>query len=174
MKKTINTFGLIAITMALSHQAQAQTCFNVASNSFTTTDGNQYAYSIGEMVAISTQQNPNIMVTQGFLQPTTTLLAAAPNHGKTQIGSDIKVYPNPTENFLFVELDMPSEAILELVLRDALGKTIYVRKENTLIGINKLKLDLTAYAAGTYFLFITNPSDTQQAINYSFKIQKLN
>ncbi|MBK7763125.1 MAG: hypothetical protein IPI46_07095 [Bacteroidetes bacterium] len=98
----------------LTHYANAQTSLNSASNR-ATINGNTFEYSIGEMTLISTEHSGNLIVTQGYLQPAADATSSQ-NHsddGLNTLSSLIKVYPNPTDNILFIETpDVLNDALV--------------------------------------------------------------
>jgi hypothetical protein len=54
-------------------------------------------------------------------------------------------------------------------LFDATGKTLLNQHGQTSIGLNKFTLDLSSYAAGSYYLVLQKNGES-----VSYKIQKLN
>ena len=102
-KKQITIACIVALS-ALSFNSFAQQTFNVSSNS-ATINNMQFDYSIGEMTLVTTERNANLIVTQGLLQPNSsgTGTQSQPNNTHLSNADLIKVYPNPTENILFVE-----------------------------------------------------------------------
>jgi hypothetical protein len=139
-------------------------------------NGMSFHYSIGEMTLINTAQNPNLIVTQGFLQPIGSENAAMANPANTisTWGDVIKVYPNPTENILNVESVENVAVTINYQLLDALGKIIQNKEMLWKAGPNLLSLDLRPYAAGTYYLIIQKPNPVGTIEKLSFKIQKSN
>ncbi|HOZ52454.1 MAG TPA: T9SS type A sorting domain-containing protein [Chitinophagaceae bacterium] len=155
-------------------QLNAQSTLNTASNS-AIINGVHFDYSIGEMTLVSTDRNENLIITQGFLQPQSIPAsdgAQIVQSGINDLANQIKVYPNPTQNLLFIE---PSEMLdnqFDFQLLDINGKVIVRKNDQQLISANKYTLDLSSFAAGNYFLLIqTNKVKMGDPI--SFKIQKL-
>lgn len=167
---------LTILTLLSFNQAIAQQTINVASHS-AAINGLQFSYSIGEMTLISTEKNTNLIVTQGFLQPSSAALTetdapAAGNHPMLQ--NEVKVYPNPTENILFVESNEIADADISYQLFDASGKIVLSEALSWKAGPNKFSLDLKNFAAGAYYLMVRKPDATGKAVNFSYKIQKTN
>lgn len=139
-------------------------------------NGMTFHYSIGEMTLINTAQNPNLIVTQGFLQPIGSENAAMANPSNTisTWGDLIKVYPNPTENILNVESVENVDIEISYQFFDATGKVVLSEKVMWHAGSNKFSLDLKNYAAGSYYLMIRKPNASGNLENFSYKIQKTN
>ena len=173
--KKIITLTFIAFFSVISLSSFAQQTINVSSHS-ATIQGMQFDYSIGEMTLVSTERNTNLIVTQGLLQPNSSGSGANAQPGNTGIaGSDlIKVYPNPTENILFVESVENADASISYQLFDATGKIVLSEEILWKAGPNKFSLDLKNYAAGAYYLMIRKPNAKGTMDNFSYKIQKTN
>lgn len=65
-------------------------------------------------------------------------------------GSDIKVYPNPTDSKVFIE--SPVEVKVEV--KDVTGKTVYTQ-------MNVTEVDMTKFADGVYLFMISDKSGNQ-------------
>jgi hypothetical protein len=169
-------FIYFLVLQFLVKSVEAQSSLNVSSNILTIRD-NVYEYSIGEMTLVSTERNANLIVTQGLLQPYNSgnvANDAAGNSTLSDLSDNIKVYPNPTQNSLFVETYETQVADYSYQLMDGLGKVVLNKEGQTRVGLNKFVLDLQNLAAGTYYLMIRKPYPTGPLENYSFKIQKVN
>jgi hypothetical protein len=171
----ILSLAFIAFFSVVSARSFAQQGINVSSHS-ATINGLKFDYSIGEMTLITTERTANLIVTQGLLQPTGSGSDATSQPGNTHIGlSDVmKVYPNPTENILFVESNESADAEISYQLFDATGKIVLSEKISWTAGPNKFSLDLKNYAAGAYYLMIRKPNSQGMMENFSYKIQKTN
>ena len=117
-------------------------------------------WSLGD-IAITTINNSDIQITQGFLQPKKI-------HFKSDINNiEILIYPNPTSNKSFIDIKCTKPSDVDITLMDILGKVLFQKKMN---GISIFtEIDLSPYANGTYlanFIF----SDNQ--LNKTFKVIK--
>ncbi|MBK7763128.1 MAG: T9SS type A sorting domain-containing protein [Bacteroidetes bacterium] len=160
---TLVSFGLLMSVQSI----HAQTSLNTASNR-ATINGNTFEYSIGEMTLISTEHSGNLIVTQGYLQPAADATSSQ-NHsddGLNTLSSLIKVYPNPTDNILFIETPDVLNDAFSYQLIDATGKVVIAQQDAQKISTNKFSLNLTALAAGNYYLMIHDIE------TLSYKIQK--
>ncbi len=155
--------------------AFSQQTINVSSHT-AKINGMTFDYSIGEMTLVSTERNAHLIVTQGLLQPGTVNNGNTPTvaQGAMSLNDQVKVYPNPTENILFVESIENADHEISYQLFDAAGRTILNEKTNWQAGVNKLSLDLRHYAAGAYYLMLRKPNTQGELENFSYKIQKTN
>lgn len=175
IKKQIIFLAFTLMVSVFHYRSWAQQNLNVSGQSVKI-NGLHFDYSIGEMTLISTQSNSKITVTQGILQPTIPVTKMPNQQGSSATLSEtnIKVYPNPTENILFIESFENEDAELSFQLYDLSGRVIYTEKMNRNAGNNKHSISLRTNAAGTYFLILHKKSVNNQEENFSFKIQKEN
>jgi hypothetical protein len=141
-----------------------QNTINVSSHT-TSINGIVHDYSIGEMAMVASEQNNNLIITQGVIQPIIASIKTKDEVIKTDLIDFVKVYPNPTKNMLSIELIETDNVNLQLF--DALGKLILEMKNRT----QKTIIDMTSYSIGNYYLLAFNPKDQPQKI--SFRIQKI-
>ncbi len=79
------------------------------------------------------------------------LIVTGGSTGIHEIDSDVKVYPNPAKNTLFIEFMETSSG--QISIFDALGRQIYSKKFNS----SKLRLNTASLAQGVYTLKIKLP-----------------
>ena len=174
-KPILKTVLFLGFSLFASDVFSQQT-LNVAGNSVKI-NGMSFEYSIGEMTIVSTERNANLIVTQGMLQPssTTDKLQTTPGaNNLNDLADQIKVYPNPTQNMLFVETYESQIGDYSYQLFDGVGKIVLSQSGQTVIGMNKFSLDLQSFAGGNYYLMLRKLGQSGEAENYSYKIQKLN
>lgn len=165
MRKIKHSLSLLAVGMLFAFNSSAQTAFSVTSNS-ATIQGHTFEYVIGEMAVIQTDRNPSIIVTQGFLQPVN---GNKPSGVNNQDNHAIKVYPNPTDNIVFIESLDELTGNLDFTLFDATGKVL---QNNPLAQNAKFSVDLSSYAVGNYYIIINHTNPEGKLNKYSYKIQK--
>ena len=73
-------------------------------------------------------------------------------------GEGVSMYPNPTSDFLNIELD--KTAGNTIIVTDGSGKVQFTREVSTL---TQYQLDVSKYAKGVYLLTITNTNGKQSA-----------
>jgi len=125
--------------------------------------------SIAGTFASATYQSPGLVVTPGVLQPGNS---NGPNGIKDPgLFREPAVFPNPTEQIIFVRPAFSSRQALECTVTDNLGKVLIHRSFLLDKGTEQQSIDLTALAAGPYYLALTW---SQSGYDYkrSFKIQK--
>jgi hypothetical protein len=131
--------------------------------------GKTYEWSIGEMTVVNTATASNIIVTQGILQPMPPQTGIRENHLTNQ---NIKVYPNPAENVVYLQPGFTSSGNLQYSLQNMTGQTIMQKETMLVTGDEKQTLVLESLPAGSYMLSVRF-IHAGQLFNTSFKIQKL-
>ena len=133
----------------------------------------RFEWSFGEATAIETLSSPNIVVTNGVLQPgTNTPATVNPN---TDWGKDeIKILPNPTQSWIEIDFFSKQQGKVTMALIDESGK-LMIRKQFDYYGTGRIeKMDLSSYASEAYFLNIQlEPTGTSVMKRGSFKVLKL-
>ena len=151
---------LIAAGILWAGFAQAQESAN-SSGGDATGSGGTVAYSIGQVV-YTTNTGTNGSVAQGVQQPyEISIVLGIDNH---TINLELTAYPNPTTNFLTLNVGNAELSTLNFQLYDILGKLIESRKiisSSETIAIENLP-------TATYFLKVTNNNNEVK----TFKIIK--
>ena len=106
-------------------------------------------YTLGEIVIETFSNNTNIL-TQGFHQGVLKVNTSIEN-----IAIKTKIYPNPTTNFLIIELEKNVNA--DILVYDINGKIVIKDKLND---ERQKQLDFSFLKQGNYFLHI-NIADKQ-------------
>ena len=122
-------------------------------------DGVSLHCTLGQL-AVSDFNNGSIRLTQGFQQ----YYIIISSNGEFN-SSEILVYPNPTSEMVFVELE--AFDTYEILLFDELGRIVQ-RKTTT---ESKNELDLMMFPTGNYILQVY---DSRKTLINSQKIQKIN
>ena len=168
---------IVAITLGMaSSKVFAQNTLNVTGHS-ARINGMTFDYSIGEMTLVNTSKSGNLIVTQGLLQPSNGSAATdgqVNGQGLNNLADRINVYPNPTQNVLYVETEETLVSEYGLHLCDATGKVVLSKEGQTVVGANRFTLDLQSFAGGNYYLMVRKPGTDGKPQTYSFKIQKVN
>ena len=151
---------LIAAGILWAGFAQAQESAN-SSGGDATGSGGTVAYSIGQVV-YTTNTGTNGSVAEGVQQPyEISIVLGIDNH---TINLELTAYPNPTTNFLTLNVGNAELSTLNFQLYDILGKLIESRKiisSSETIAIENLP-------TATYFLKVTNNNNEVK----TFKIIK--
>lgn len=146
------------LLLFVAGSATAQTVIS-ANGGTATVAGTQVSWTIGEPVTTTVSDGNNIL-TQGFHQSKLTVTAI----NDIQIADvEIKVYPNPTSDYVTVHFSEVMEKPTYLLF-DFSGRLI----EQKNIESNDAKIDMTGYAGGSYILKLNSGQQPLQ----SFKIIK--
>jgi len=122
-------------------------------------------WTVGE-IATSSIQNTATLITQGFHQPKLKLTAI--EELGAEIGT-IKVYPNPTSDFLKMDLAFDRYRSVKVEMFDAAGRSVRsARMTGRLVAESINTHDLPA---GNYFLYFLIDGNR---FRKAFKVQKLN
>ncbi len=168
MKRT-----LLILLMLAAIGAQAQSIGPKTLNATggtVTISGNTYEWSVGEMTVINTASSSTLVVTQGVLQPTTPTTGIKKTESFT--AQQLKVYPTPTQNTLFIQPDFNKSGQLQCYVTDAAGKEILKHEANLQTGNEKQQINMESLAAGNYMLVVLFSSNTDR-FQTAFKVQKL-
>lgn len=110
------------------------------------------SWSVGEPV-IQTALSSNYILTQGFQQP----LAGLSTIVESEKWDDIliKLYPNPTENLSWLEIQGEISGSMDISLISALGMSVKASLsfQN---GNGPVKIDLSTLSSGVYFIRISH------------------
>ena len=182
MKKTnsIVTQALKAIVLALPFLllgggwgevfAQSITPEVISSGEGDTSTANvSLSWTVGEPVS-ETVTGTNAMITQGFHQSHYEIISV---EEYKNLGYDIVVYPNPTTDFITVEIKSESASAgntrIKFELIDLSSKLLFVDDKVELK--DQYFLDMSGFSAGGYMLRV---SKINGELIHSFRIQKLN
>lgn len=134
--------------MSAFGQTYIPATLNVAGGSNAITGG-VFEFSIGEMTLVHTASAPNIIVTQGVLQPG-EISTGIFDH---ELGDgQIKVYPNPVDDVLNVDINLSLGGSLQLQVYDLAGKLVSQKQISVLSGKETTIFSFAHLAAGNYLL----------------------
>nr|WKN38085.1 T9SS type A sorting domain-containing protein [Tunicatimonas sp. TK19036] len=102
------------------------------------------------------------------------IIVAMPNEGGNPADQDAAVYPNPAQDFVFVQVDrvpfsLPADAEPSIKVVDILGNSMNVQSEQ--INPTTYRLDLSQYPSG-YYLLVVNCEGCPDANKGFFKFLK--
>ena len=78
------------------------------------------------------------------------LVSATPTVGA------LNVYPNPTQDNVDVTFNASSDAVINVLVYDMMGREVYNTKMAAIAGTNKTSIEMSNYAPGCYTLVILN------------------
>ncbi len=157
MKKLI--YNILLLLLSATGSVTAQTVVSANGGTATTADGTQVSWTIGETI-VATVGDADNTLTQGFHQSKLTVTAI----DDIQVSDvEIKVYPNPTSDYVIVHFSKVIEKPTYFLF-DLSGRII----EQKSIESTDVKIDMTSFAGGSYILKLNNGQKPLQA----FKIIK--
>ncbi|MCF8227071.1 MAG: T9SS type A sorting domain-containing protein [Bacteroidales bacterium] len=115
------------------------------------------SWTLGE-IAVSTLQGNNMVLTQGFHQPINKIddaLLVDP------IRWQVVAYPNPVDNELLVQFDLPEPEDFIIELQDVTGRITSQEQFKGVYQGDIVPIDMTGYKTGVYFLRITTKDREQ-------------
>lgn len=117
---------------------------------------NSLEWSLGEL-AVSTLTSPNNLLTQGFLQPTTTIVGTEAAFDESRFSA----YPNPVSDWLNLQTDIAE--IKTMHMHNVSGRLV-------LQSTFQPSLDVHQLISGIYIVSLFND---QNQFLHSFKINKI-
>ena len=146
MKQKKIKLSILLLGLGLTAQAQQAT---TATGGNASGSGGTVAYSVGQIV-YTTNTGTNGSVAQGVQQPyEISTVLAIDNHS---IKLELTAYPNPTTNYLTLNVGNAELSTLNFQLYDISGKLI----ENRKIISNTETIGMENLPSATYFLKVTN------------------
>lgn len=171
MIKKVKTMPIVAAMLwGLTAQAQEMSPNTLnATGGSAEIAGNLYEYSIGEMVLVHTVSTPNLVVTQGLLQPSEETVGIGE---LTLSDKELSVYPNPSSDVVYIQPDLMKSGKLVITLMDMTGRQLSERTAELSLGNEKQSISLNSYAAGTYMLRVVFKQGQNNYVR-NFKVQKI-
>ena len=161
MKQIKTTFVLILMSTGVF----AQSTLNVSGGG-KIIGTNSYDYSIGQMTVVSSFISPSLVITQGVLQPSSSIATRVVTN---TLQKDMKVYPNPSSAIVNIESNFKKSGLLKAALLDVNGRTVIYDEWNMANGADKNIMDIQRLSEGSYFLRLI--FDNEET---TFKILKIN
>lgn len=110
------------------------------------------SWTVGE-TAVNTETNGTITLSEGFHQGIEDNLSVEVNTPSV----DLKVYPNPTQDKVFISVDATSKQSIHFVLYTALGQEVLLPENSMNVsGHTEKSLDFSHLTKGTYLLHVTS------------------
>lgn len=133
----------------------------------------RFEWSFGESMAIETMSSPNLIVTNGVIQPGTHNPATI-NNTSEWARDEIKILPNPTQNILEIDFFSKQQGKVTLNLMDESGRFL-AQRQFDYFGTGRIEIwNLDRYPSGGYFLNIQlNPTGSSVAKKGTFKVIKI-
>ena len=150
MKKLLTTTALMAFGIFSYSQSITPEVLSNGGDFFSNSNVS-IAYTIGEPVTeTAIGINNTYTLTQGFHQGLYTLV----NIEKQIINTEIKVYPNPSSDYIFIEINNINSNNYKIKLFDNLGQLLLDKQYE-----NCKQISLQQFANSTYYLKVVNTSN---------------
>ena len=144
MKKIILIIiGILFVKIAISQTSDIE-LISSSGDSFNNSTY-QLDWSIGECIT-ATFITSNFIITQGFHQNSYQILMI----DDFRVDIEMKVYPNPTTNFVSLEVDSSKIGNMQYILTSIDGKVLQIKK----VAEDKEQINFSNYAIGTYFITV--------------------
>lgn len=141
MKYLIILIGLMATVQA---QTISRSVIGAAGG-----EGGNLTYTVGEVVTETASGATTL--TQGFQQPDTVTVVGVDRFAGA---FDLKLYPNPAQEFLYLDVSLTTPVALQVELIDARGRQIMPAHRTQPQAYTQVVLDVRTLAEGTYMLRI--------------------
>ena len=158
MKHKKTKFGVLLLGLGLTAQAQQAT---TATGGNASGSGGTVAYSVGQIV-YTTNTGTTGSVAQGVQQPYEISIVLGIDDNSIKL--ELTAYPNPTTNFLTLNVGKAELSTMNFELYDMSGKLIESRK----IISSSETIAMENLPTATYFLKVTNNNNQVK----TFKIIK--
>jgi len=170
MKKLILSlpFALCVITGAKAQSAGPATLN--ANGGSASIGANEFEWSVGEMVLVSTFTAGGTTVTQGILQPFERSHEGVAN---TELQKQLLVFPNPASTVVNIRCDAAAGGTLSYRLMDVTGSIISSNTVKLNMPSITTQVNISGLAAAVYVLEV-NIASEKGTSKSSYKIEKLN
>lgn len=85
---------------------------------------------------------------------------------KNQFIEAIHIVPNPVTNSLQLQIEHLESGLFTISILNEEGKLINQKKQNLVVGNNKIDIDVEQFISGVYFVGITNEQGVRQTIKF--------
>lgn len=161
---------LVVVCFVAATQLQAQNIapfiVNSAGGSYQPANSYiQYEWSVGELAVISTYTAPNLINTNGVLQPCTENVAP-PSYVSRFAEGELRLFPNPTSGRFELNVKVPISGKMDIELLNSTGQVISKKSfRNECCGRIEY-FDVSGVPGGMYMLVVTlQPDDTNPGAN---------
>ena len=153
MRKQNILFSLCIVSSLLRSQTVTPMVYS-NQGGYNVAAGGSISWTIGEPIS-ETYTTTTKITTMGFHQPELGIATLINEQGQDK---NILVYPNPVSEVLSVSFKDLESNTYQLELLDATGKLVYVVDVKITEHTSPIHMNMSKYAAGNYYLRITNPS----------------
>lgn len=164
MKKILSIIIAILPILLLAQSAEQQVIGSAGG--WGTAANVQVSSTVGETV-VATGTSASVILTQGFQQPSTYLVAIE----DVNTGLLVNAYPNPSKGLVMLQINAPNTMQLNVSVYDASGRlTSLPIQQLHVSGESTQAIDFSTLAAGHYYLQLNN---REGSLSQSIKVQKI-
>lgn len=120
-----------------------------AGNFVTSTDGYQMSWTMGEAIAFDAIEPGGHSMLAGYQQGVNKTIILVPTLEFEERHFEVNIFPNPTSQILFVDMDERLQGNAQMYVIDSQGKILLKTPSLSYLDVNPLP-------AGNYFLVIRN------------------
>ncbi|MFC4261826.1 hypothetical protein ACFOWM_02955 [Ferruginibacter yonginensis] len=156
---------LMVLCFSIRGQSQAVIPFILNSTGGVYQSGSSYTqleWSFGELAIIDTYTTPNLITTNGLLQPCTDKVFRDPEIFVFGL-NEYKIFPNVTQGPFELDFFLNISGQMNLQLTDALGRVINTRRFQYGCCTRIERYDLTGLPNGAYFINVVFVPDGHNA-----------
>ena len=165
MRKSICTIVILITGIAYTYSQSLTPTVIASAGSYYESANLRLSYTLGE-IAVSTLSTTNLILTQGFQQP--TLIISSVND-PDEFDWSIIAYPNPVSDYLNVSFNFMDKQDIIIELSDITGKKVLFERYDGMIGKEEKSVSFSNLKSGIYILNIYN---TERTFLKTVKIQK--
>lgn len=174
MKNRVAVFTALFICMQGWSQTSRHAVINAAGGS-SNNGYYQFEWSVGEAALINQMDaaNYSLTFTNGFIQPYMLFPGIVNTHSKFGV-EEIRIFPNPSTQYVELNISTKQKGRISIVLFDMLGQNIY-SKEIEGYGVDIIeRISLEQLAQGSYSLYVAlKPSEGSVAKSSSYTIIRI-
>jgi len=168
MKKIFSILWAFLMLLCISLNAQTLSPTVISSSGgFFASGSKSLSFTIAEMTMVQSFFQPSNILTQGFQQP--EQLTTSINENKIT-GEEVLIYPNPSNGHFVISFKANEESNYRIKIFDLVGRIIFDQSYTTVIGPNNLKINISKYSQGVYYLEISNGTSNDNKKSGVFKI----
>ena len=174
MKRIIQLITVCAITIS-TLQAQTLTPQVIASTGgFASNSSGSLSYTVGEMTMVQTFSANNNILTQGFQQPSDSLIGVGLLDITDNDFISFVTYPNPAISKMWYGFMSPEQGLINVLVFDVAGQKIGEPYKGICnVGKTMENMDVSAFASGMYLItavFISAKSGKEYTTTKRFEV----
>ena len=144
---------------AFSQDIELSPTVIASAGNYSEAGGISLSWTLGE-VAVTTLQQGEIILTQGFQQSFLKDVGFAANPIKWHIAA----YPNPVQDKLWIQFDLPEAKDFMIEIQDVNGRVISQHQHKQIFPGDVIQVDVSAFSYGVYFFRVATADRRQTRV----------